>query len=113
MILSFGCGAASLCSFAPISGFDCNFATLQCNRPTCSQAARIFAGPLGAVAQVSQPAVSQCFQPANAGNFRRCSVFSTFCRLEIGDTAGWETCATSFCGFAALYLCVKISVHPY
>jgi hypothetical protein len=47
------------------------------------------------VAQVSQPAVSQCFQPANRPNLRAPGIFNA-CRLGIGDTAGWETCATSF-----------------
>ena len=51
---------------------------------------------------VAQPAVSQRFQPANRANALARPVLSTPCRLEIGDTAGWETCATSV---AALPLC--------
>src|SRR5437667_8756847 len=62
---------------------------------------RGFSRPPGAVAQVSQPAVSQCFQTANRANIPVRRVFPTSCRLEIGDTAGWETCATSSCGFVA------------
>src|SRR6266478_645800 len=37
-----------------------------------------------------QPAVSQCFQPANATNLSQASAHPVVCRLEIGDTAGWK-----------------------
>ncbi len=46
------------------------------------------------VAQVSKPAVSQGFQPADLTTIPSRSSLSTRCRLEIGDTAGLETCAT-------------------
>jgi hypothetical protein len=36
-----------------------------------------------------QPAVSQGFQPADARNFENPGDTHT-CRLEIGDTAGWN-----------------------
>src|SRR5437868_10852684 len=60
------------------------------------------------VAQVSQPAVSQCFQPASAADFRHRPVISTSCRLEIGDTAGWETCATARSGPANVELARRL-----
>ena len=47
------------------------------------------------VAQASQPAVSQCFQPADRGTVCGVRPERTLCRLEAGDTAGWETCATT------------------
>ncbi len=43
------------------------------------------------VAQTSKSAVSRVSKPADAAPVRR------FADLEIGDTAGLETCATRFC----------------
>src|SRR5882724_3002011 len=48
----------------------------------CSRTAKMCKGLPRAVAQVSQPAVSQCFQPATRSNYRKCLVFSTPCRLR-------------------------------
>jgi hypothetical protein len=47
------------------------------------------------LAEGSKPAVSQCFQPAGVHDSPGTFGFRTICRLEIGDTAGWETCATA------------------
>ncbi|MCI0534564.1 MAG: hypothetical protein L0Z50_04990 [Verrucomicrobiales bacterium] len=43
------------------------------------------------VAQVSKPAVSQGFQPADAAKPNPPLVWEAFADLEIGDTAGLET----------------------
>jgi len=47
------------------------------------------------VAQVSKPAVSQSFQPADAVTLGTRLNFQRRADLEVGDTAGLETCATS------------------
>ena len=47
------------------------------------------------VAQVSKPAVSQSFQPADAATLGTRLNFQRRADLEVGDTAGLETCATS------------------
>ena len=46
------------------------------------------------VAQVSKPAVSQSFQPADAATFRTRLNFQRRADLEFGDIGGLETCAT-------------------
>ncbi len=46
------------------------------------------------VAQTSQSAVSQVSQPAGASSFPTRSDSGRAADLEVGDTAGWETCAT-------------------
>src|SRR5688572_8994448 len=63
---------------------------LQCNvRERSSQAID------KVVAQVSKPAVSQGFQPADAAKSNTHSRLGRAADLEIGDTAGLETCATA------------------
>src|SRR5688500_11456640 len=47
------------------------------------------------VAQVSKPAVSQSFQPADAAKSNTHCLPERTADLEIGDTAGLETCATA------------------
>ena len=46
------------------------------------------------VAQVSKPAVSRVSKPADASEHARHRGFQRPADLEIGDTAGLETCAT-------------------
>ena len=48
----------------------------------------------GRVAQTSKSAVSQGFQPAGRPSFSTSAGLATLRRLEIGDTADWEVCAT-------------------
>jgi len=61
-----------------------------------------------AVAQTSKPAVSLVSQACGVWLDMRSA------DLEIGDTAGWETCATSGAptGLAAVRRCVQWRVHP-
>ena len=57
------------------------------------------------VAQVSKPAVSQCFQPARRLTFQCGGLVRTPGRLETGDTADWKSAlrgAASSCGALAL-----------
>jgi hypothetical protein len=46
------------------------------------------------VAQVSKPAVSQSFQPADAATLGTRLNIQRRADLEVGETAGLETCAT-------------------
>jgi hypothetical protein len=48
----------------------------------------------GLVAQVSQPAVSRVSKPAAPRPFASVRFIRSPADLEVGDTAGWETCAT-------------------
>src|SRR5690349_23782184 len=46
------------------------------------------------VAQVSKPAVSRVSKPAGCLNVESCRIIAWPADLEVGDTAGLETCAT-------------------
>src|ERR1041384_1846911 len=47
------------------------------------------------VAQTSKSAVSRISQCADLSKFYHAALFSTSAGWEAGDTAGWETCATT------------------
>ena len=69
---------------------------MKCQKPQLEKPAGARGGKAAdkVVAQVSKPAVSQGFQPADAANANAPSGCGRAADLEIGDTADWEVCAT-------------------